>query len=90
MKKCVRIIINQDLSVRLTWDFTIKEAEKYSMKGWVKNESNGSVVVEAEGEEPYIDAFILVLKNGPAWARVDNIKLQSLPLCNFKDFSVKY
>lgn len=90
MKKCLRIVITgrvQHVGFRY---FTIKEAEKYSVKGWVKNESNGSVVVEVEGEEPYIDAFILVLKNGPAWAHVDKIQLQSLPPCHFEDFSVKY
>lgn len=90
MKKCYRIQVTgrvQHVGFRY---FTVKEAEKYKINGTVKNVSDGSVLIEAEGESPYIDAFLLVIKKGPSWAFIDQVNVQETPLQNFENFSVKY
>ncbi len=70
--------------------FAIKEAGKYQVNGWVKNEPDGSVLVEAEAEEQNLDFFILSLKKGPGWARVDQLNIQPIPFVGYKGFGVKY
>jgi hypothetical protein len=46
--------------------------------------------VEAEAEEQNLDHFILSLKNGPGWARVDHLDLQIIPYAGYQDFGVRY
>ena len=69
--------------------FTALEAKKLSIMGFVKNESDGSVLIEAVGMEGNIDLFCLSVKKGPSWARVDRIKIQDIPVQEYKRFLVK-
>ncbi|MQY80518.1 MAG: hypothetical protein GH151_15255 [Bacteroidetes bacterium] len=48
--------------------FTFETANMFNIKGLVKNEMDGSVYIEAEGEEPDVDLFIEHVKQGPSWA----------------------
>lgn len=68
---------------------TQKKAEQYSIKGFVKNQPDGSVYIEAEGEETDLERFLMWCYDGPTWARVDDVKIQESPVQNFKGFSVK-
>jgi acylphosphatase len=65
------------------------EAKKLKIVGFVKNESDGSVLIEAEGAEESIDLFCLSVERGPSWARVDGIQVQDIPIQDFIRFSVK-
>lgn len=90
MIKSVRIKISgrvQHVGYRY---FATKEAGKYGVKGWVKNEPDGRVLIEAEAEEQDLDHFILSLKNGPGWARVDQLDLQIIPFAGYESFGVKF
>lgn len=69
--------------------YTTIEARKLSIKGFVKNEYDGSVLIEAEGEESNVDLFSIAIEKGPAWARVDSIQIQSIPNQEYEKFSVK-
>lgn len=69
--------------------YTTIEARKLSIKGFVKNEYDGSVLIEAEGEEINVDLFNIAIEKGPAWARVDSIQIQSIPNQEYEKFSVK-
>lgn len=90
MMKSVRIKVYgrvQNVGFRY---FAIKEAEKHGMNGFVKNESDGSVLIEAEGEEINLDKFILEIKQGPNWARVEQAIVNPIPSGNYNFFSAKY
>ncbi len=52
-----------------------REAEKHDLKGWVKNEADGSVTVEATGKKAALEAFKDWCRRGPASAHVENIKV---------------
>ncbi len=49
------------------------QAHKSGVKGWVRNCPDGTVEVEAEGPRPVLDAFLLVLKQGPQYSHVTEI-----------------
>lgn len=53
--------------------FTWKEAEKLGIKGWVKNRTDGSVEVVAQGDEKQLDDFSRWLQVGPRTAKVERI-----------------
>lgn len=68
---------------------TRNAAEKYGISGFVKNEPEGGVFIEAEGEEEAIDRFLLWCHKGPAWARVDRVEVQEVPEVRCEGFVVR-
>ncbi|MCD6200564.1 MAG: acylphosphatase [Bacteroidales bacterium] len=70
--------------------FAVREAQKEGIKGFVRNEPDGAVYVEAEGEEEAVNRFLVNLKQGPSWGRVDRVNVTEQPIRNFKGFTVKY
>ena len=67
----------------------LKAAKKSEIFGIVKNLYDGSVYIEAEGEEENLDQFILWCHQGPGWARVDRVNIQNSQVQDYKDFSIK-
>jgi len=60
-----------------------------NLSGFVKNEPDGSVYIEVEGDEANIRYFVRALEKGPSWARVDQIDVSGIPLQQYSDFLVK-
>jgi acylphosphatase len=52
---------------------TRRHAERYDVKGWVRNVSDGRVEAVFEGEKEAVEALIEFCKHGPSGARVTNI-----------------
>mgnify|MGYP001770158281 CR=1 FL=1 len=69
--------------------YTHKAAVEMGIQGFVKNRPDGSVYIEAEGEESPLSAFIGWCHKGPAWARVDEVEVQEQPLQGFTGFNVR-
>lgn len=64
-------------------------ASGLNLKGWVKNDYDGSVVVRAEGDRSQIEELISGLKVGPRTAIVNDVKITWLPFSGkFKDFEI--
>lgn len=64
-------------------------AEKLGLRGFARNESNGAVYIEIEGNQAAVEKFIGWVKKGPPSARVENAKIQKGEVKNFKDFRVE-
>ena len=56
-----------------------RRANELDLSGWVRNRSNGSVEILAEGSNDKIDLFLSLCKKGPLFARVDQIEPVSCP-----------
>ncbi|UQS82553.1 acylphosphatase [Bombilactobacillus folatiphilus] len=66
---------------------TYSWAQKYAIVGSVKNCTNGSVHLEAQGEALQLEHFIKIIQNGPnKFAHVKQMQLQEQPLSNFSEF----
>lgn len=48
-----------------------RQADRLELDGWVRNEADGSVTLEAEGEVPHIASLEALIRRGPpgAWVR---------------------
>lgn len=72
--------------------FTQHTAMSNYIVGWVKNEDDGAVSLEAYGEDENIDRFLETIKKGPSrFARVSEIdvtRLSGEP--EYTSFNVKY
>jgi acylphosphatase len=49
-------------------------ATRFGLRGWVRNDRDGSVRLEAEGEGTVLDRFEAALRAGPPAARVGDIQ----------------
>jgi len=55
------------------------EARKLDLRGWVRNRTDGSVEVDAQGADAALDAFVGFLHRGPNGARVISVDVEWLP-----------
>lgn len=70
--------------------FAARKAEELQIKGWVRNNPDGRVEIEAEGEAGQLSIFADWLKAGPPRAIVTGISIEEFaPARNFTTFFVK-
>lgn len=85
----VRISVNGEVQCVGFRDFTVREAERRSITGYVKNLPDGSVKAIAEGEEFQIKDFINTIKKGPPMDRVRTVEIEELtPTGDFLSFEM--
>jgi acylphosphatase len=68
---------------------TKEKADELGVKGTVRNNMDGSVSIEAEGEEKNLQEFIEWCKQGPKFAYVEHCEVQEAAFQNFKNFSIE-
>jgi acylphosphatase len=70
---------------------TKKKALELNVFGFVKNNSDGSVYLEAEGEYDNLIKLLEWCHEGPSLARVDRVEHEFSPkLKKFKNFEIKF
>ena len=71
--------------------FASREAKSLSLKGYVRNVSNGAVELEAEGQKDMLEELLRRLKAGPEGADVGKIDVTwSECTGKFSAFDVRY
>ncbi|RYG21497.1 MAG: acylphosphatase [Chitinophagaceae bacterium] len=63
-------------------------ADQMGIKGLVKNEKDGSVYIEAEGNETMLGMFVDWCHDGPDSAKVENVAVEDGELKNYRNFEV--
>jgi acylphosphatase len=63
-------------------------ADQLGIRGTVKNEPNGDVVIEAEGEPAMLDMFLDWVNEGPQHAEVTSVETLEGELKNYRNFEV--
>jgi acylphosphatase len=64
-------------------------AGKYSVYGYVRNRPDGSVYIEAAGEEASLGLFVDWCRRGPARSIVDQCHINEMPLSGYKEFIIR-
>jgi len=71
--------------------FTQGVARSLGLSGWVRNLHDGSVEAVFEGEKKKIAECLKQLRQGPPYARVDDLEAEWQPFSGeFSGFSVRY
>ena len=66
-------------------------SEDFGIGGWVRNQRDGSVFLEAEGRKDRIEKLIKELKEGPSMAQVEDVNVKWAGLENkYRNFEVRY
>ncbi len=58
--------------------YAMKSALMYGINGWVKNRTDGTVEIDAEGSEPNLAEFIESIKHGNEHAIVESVDVDVL------------
>ena len=66
-----------------------REALRLKLNGWVRNADDGSVEIWAEGEPEKLSQFLIWLRKGPQFSRVDAVEKEDKALKGYDDFFVE-
>ncbi len=66
-----------------------KRAKEFNILGFVKNMPDGSVYIEAEGDDSDMNTYVSWCERGPAWSRVQETRKSEIPFCDFKTFEIR-
>jgi acylphosphatase len=69
--------------------YSVEAAKEFNIDGFVKNQLDGSVYIEAEGEENELESFTAWCRRGPHYARVDGFEIQEQPVMGYDGFKVR-
>lgn len=63
-------------------------ADILGVSGWVQNQPDGSVKIEAEGEENALKSFLKWCEEASKEAKVDKVESQATPVLNLQGFLI--
>lgn len=89
MKKHFKFVVHgkvQGVGFRFS---TSEAANRLDIKGFVKNKSDGTVYIEAEGDEEKIKLFRDWCEKGPMWARVSDLEEEQGTVKDYNSFEIK-
>jgi len=66
-----------------------EKAEELDVKGFVRNEPDGDVYIEAEADEYTLQQFTEWCRQGPPRARVEKVDIKEGPLTGFEVFEMR-
>ncbi len=65
------------------------QAEKLDIKGFVQNQSDGSVYLEVEQEAEILDKFLTWCKKGSPWSKIKSIDVKVGEVKNHSHFIIE-
>ena len=89
MKKAYSIHVSGKVQGVFFRASTKDKADELGVTGFVRNERDGSVYIEAEADEDILKLFTDWCKHGPRMARVDACDIKELAVQNFRSFEIR-
>jgi len=75
----------QGVSFRAT---TKAVADQMGVRGMVKNQPDGSLYIEAEGDEVRLEVFLEWCNEGPDRSIIENVEVDEGELKNYRNFEI--
>ncbi|MGV8879330.1 MAG: acylphosphatase [Sphingobacteriaceae bacterium] len=88
VKTRLRIFVKGKVQGVFFRESTKAVADHLGIKGLVKNEADGSVYLEAEGEKHLLDAFLEWCAEGPEKAEVSGVETHEAEVKNYRNFEL--
>lgn len=66
-----------------------QKAVELSIVGFARNESDGTVMIEAEGNPAALDALIAWCHEGPTYAKVERVVVEDGTPEHFREFTIR-
>lgn len=87
--RAVRAVVRGAVQGVFFRDSTRSRAQDLGIRGWVRNEPDGTVAVHAEGEDAAVEALLGFLAEGPPAARVDAVDAEPAEVEGHEQFAVR-
>ncbi len=68
---------------------TLRRARRLGVRGWVRNEGDGTVRVHAEGDPGAVEEMLAFLREGPPLARVEAVEAEPATVEGHEQFAVR-
>ena len=65
-----------------------REARRHVLTGWVRNEPDGTVLIDVEGDPAVVDAFLAWCAEGPPEARVASVETTVTNPAGYEEFTI--
>jgi acylphosphatase len=85
-----RVVVHGRVQGVFFRDTCERVASGLGVAGWVRNRSDGTVEVVAEGERAGVDGLLAWCREGPPRARVDRLEITDEPVAGERGFRVRY
>jgi len=69
--------------------FAQRKAGEFGISGFARNMPDGSVYIEAEGEEDDLQQFLSACRKGPGSSLVQAVEIYPCPPCNHTGFEIR-
>ena len=69
--------------------FTSNAARRFNVNGWVRNNPDGTVELEAEADRATVDEFLAFIEKGNSWAQVDELTVKWLQPEGYSGFDIE-
>lgn len=70
--------------------FTLREAQRWGVAGWVRNCMDGTVEIEAQGEATTLERFVAAVSQGPSYSSVDRAEVKRIEeIPSERDFRIR-
>lgn len=88
MKKSVRLYIKGTVQGIFFRNFVKENAERYNVKGFVRNLEDGRVEAFMEGNSDDVNKMIELCKKGPKHSQIRNVEIKSEIFQSFNNFKI--
>jgi len=88
MKKSVRLYIDGTIQGIFFRSFIKENAERYNVKGFVRNLEDGRVEIFLEGGTDDVNKMIEISKKGPKHSQIRKVQLKPEKFQEFKTFKI--
>ncbi|MDD5012657.1 MAG: acylphosphatase [Candidatus Nanoarchaeia archaeon] len=88
MKKAVRLYVDGTVQGIFFRQFVKDNAERFNIRGFVRNLEDGRVEIFAEGEAENVDRFVESCKKGPKHSQIRNVEVKDEKIQDFKEFKI--
>ena len=75
--------------VSFRW-YAAQEADRLGVTGWVRNEPDGSVTAQVEGDVEAVDALVAWMRHGPSYAVVRDVAVTEVQPSGAGAFDIRY
>lgn len=88
MKKAVRLYITGTVQGIFFRQFIKDNAERYNLRGFVRNLEDGRIEVFIEGDIENVDKMTEVCRKGPKHSQIKKVDIKEEKFQEFKEFKI--